>query len=199
MAAAQVHLGGLQVLRTGEQIMERKISTWMSMELTSDSESDMCPGSCCPYRILTYVSSSMNRQNQLEVSHRGVDGICTNVHRLPSLILGRPATPLERFCSEHHRHEKIAFMMRDGREEAQSLHGLGRKHTRDMNGVAPGNCTQHEHVPANEIASKSSPQSKPRSPRFRTHLEVDASNSLQEEEGDGDQHLEALRIAARIK
>lgn len=136
---------------------------------------------------MTY--SSMSRQSQVDVPHEGVDVLRLKIPTPSCPRPEKPESPLERFCSEHQRHEKIALMMRGGREEAKTHHGLARK---QIHG-----CNQQEYIPTKGIASEPHSDSKPPSPPFRPHLQVDGSDGL--ETGEGDPHLEAIRIAARIK
>lgn len=147
------------------------------------------------------VYRSVSWQNPLDALHEGGDGVHTKVPMPPftHAWLEKPERPLERFCSEQQRHEKIALMMSGGRDEAHTLKDIHGPKSR-----APEHYGQHDHIsPTKGCASKPSPHSMPPSPPFQPYLEVDGNdiNTLEggEEYGEDDSHFEALRIAARIR
>lgn len=126
----------------------------------------------------------------LGFSYQGVDDIRTKIQNPSILIQERPRTPLERFCTEDHRHEKIALMMRETGKGSEAHRGSARKHSYGS--------SEDEDVPTKRMANKSSPHCKPPSP-FQLRLEVDGTDDFEEEaEGEGAQ-LEAIKIAARIE
>lgn len=115
-----------------------------------------------------------------------------------------PGSPLGRFFSEHHRHEKIALMLRQGEKDAEpDRDKIAGRHVCDQKWRALENCShshQHEYAPVRGITggTGANPHSKPLSPPFRPHLEVDGGDNMAVDEGE-DASLEAIRIAARIK
>ncbi|KUI59703.1 hypothetical protein VP1G_06971 [Cytospora mali] len=146
------------------------------------------------------VHQSMSRQSQLEVPHREMDEIHAKMSSHSSSRLGKPKSPLERFYSEQHRHEKIAFMMRVDRDETDTHHGRTEGHICSLKLRAPPEfCSQHENVRSKGFANEASPQNRPPSPAFQPYLEVDRSHLLEEaaEEVD-DSYLEDIRLAACI-
>jgi hypothetical protein len=115
--------------------------------------------------------------------------------------LKKPETPLELFCHEQQRHERIAFMMRgdehhvsnwpiDGHATSsrQPPFTFGTQYTQDRR--------QHEDIlmkDAGEAAAVAANTKHSSSP-FRVELEVTGSDNVED-----DPHLQEIRIAARIK
>lgn len=141
----------------------------------------------------------MSRQWPLDARYEGGDSSRTNVQMPSPSRSGRLERPIERFCSEQQRHEKIALMMSEGRDEAHTLRHMYGLRSR----ASPEDyCSHHDHVSAMEdFASGPSPHGRPPSPPFQPYLEVDGNGNLEGEEeyGEHDSHFEAIRIAARIK
>ena len=106
----------------------------------------------------------------------------------------KPETPLELFCHEQQRHERIAFMMRrDDHVSNWPISGhdttrqpLFETHTQDT--------CQHEDILMKDSGEAAAPNSKHPSSPFRVELEVNGSDNM-----ENDPHLEEIRIAARIK
>lgn len=108
--------------------------------------------------------------------------------------LKKPESPLELFCHEQQRHERIAFMMRGDDHVSNwpiDAHGTTRQtpfetHAQDYR--------QHEDILMKDSGQAAPPNSKHTSSPFRVELEVNGSDNMED-----DPHLEAIRIAARIK
>ncbi|KAL2285040.1 hypothetical protein FJTKL_08564 [Diaporthe vaccinii] len=120
----------------------------------------------------------------------GLSGVVASTR--PSLK--KPEGPLELFCHEQQRHERIAFMMR-GHDHASNWPIDGHVTTRQTPlETHAQNYRQHEDVLMKDSGEAASPKSKHTSSPFRVELEVNGSDNAED-----DPHLEAIRIAARIK
>ncbi|KAI3397189.1 hypothetical protein diail_11163 [Diaporthe ilicicola] len=124
--------------------------------------------------------------------------------------LKKPQSPLEMFCHEQQRHERIAFMMRGDEHVVSSKWPIGSSSSHDTSRqppppplletqtTTPKRCHhQHEDIPmkdAGEASAAAPPNSKPSSSPFRVELEVNGSDNM-----ESDPHLEEIRIAARIR
>lgn len=114
---------------------------------------------------------------------------CTN-----KPALKKPETPLELFCHEPQRHERIAFMMR-GDEHISNWPIDGFSTTRQPSfETHTQERRQHEDILMKDSGDAAAPNSKHPSSPFRVELEVNGSDNM-----ENDPHLEAIRIAARIK
>lgn len=107
----------------------------------------------------------------------------------------KPESPLELFCHEDQRHERIAFMMR-GDDHVSNWPIAGYDTSRQ---AAPFDTRtqerrQHEDILMKDSGEAAAPNSKHTSSPFRVELEVNGSDNMED-----DPHLEAIRIAARIK
>lgn len=108
----------------------------------------------------------------------------------------KPETPLELFCHEQQRHERIAFMMRGDEHlpgwPIDGLSAMGRQPPFDTR-TTQQRC-HREDILMKDPAEPAPANSKHTSSPFRVELEVNSSDNV-----DHDPHLEAIRIAARIK
>lgn len=138
----------------------------------------------------------MSRQSPLNAQYEGRDGSRIKT-RMPSPSrTGKQERPIERFCSEQQRHEKIALMMSEGRDDRHALRRTPPEYY----------CSQHDHISETEgFASGPSPHGRPPSPAFQPFLEIDGNDIFpgleqrDEEYVEEDPHFEAIRIAARVK
>lgn len=109
--------------------------------------------------------------------------------------LKKPESPLEFFCHEDQRHERIAFMMR-GHDHVSNWpiagHDTSRQAPFDTHHTQERR--QHEDILMKDSGEAAAPNSKHTSSPFRVELEVNGSDNMED-----DPHLEAIRIAARIK
>ncbi|KAJ0122362.1 hypothetical protein J7T55_002875 [Diaporthe amygdali] len=107
----------------------------------------------------------------------------------------KPESPLELFCHEQQRHERIAFMMRG--DEHVSKWPIDAHNTRGGQPTfqtQPHNRFQHEDTLMKDAGEAAAANSKHSSSPFQVKLEVNGSDNMEE-----DPHLEEIRIAARIK
>ena len=106
----------------------------------------------------------------------------------------KPESPLELFCHEQQRHERIAFMMR-GDEHVSNWPIDGYATARQPPfGTNTQNRGQHEDVIMKGTGEAAAHNSKHSSSPFRVELEVNGSDNMED-----DPHLQEIRIAARIK
>jgi hypothetical protein len=119
--------------------------------------------------------------------------------------LKKPETPLERFFSEQHRHERIAFMMRGDEHKAASSKWPIDGHAASTRQAAPfavgpqyiQDRGHHEDIlmkDAGEPSAAAAANPKHSTSPFRVELEVNGSDNMED-----DPHLQEIRIAARIK
>lgn len=116
---------------------------------------------------------------------------CTN-----KPALKKPESPLELFCHEQQRHERIAFMMRGDDCHVSNWPIDGRAPTSRQTPFETyaQDRRQHEDILMKDSGDAAGPNSKHTSSPFRVDLEVNGSDNMED-----DPHLEAIRIAARIK
>lgn len=112
--------------------------------------------------------------------------------------LKKPETPLELFCHEQQRHERIAFMMR-GDDHVSNWPIDGHSTSRQPPlGAYTQDRGQHEDILMKDVgdaagAGAAAPNTKHSTSPFRVELEVTSDNM------EDDPHLQEIRIAARIK
>lgn len=112
--------------------------------------------------------------------------------------LKKPETPLELFCHEQQRHERIAFMMRgDDHVSNWPIDGLSTSRQPPL-GAYTQDRGQHEDILMKDAgdpaaAAAAAANTKHSTSPFRVELEVNGSDNME------DPHLQEIRIAARIK
>lgn len=152
--------------------------------------------------MLNGTNRPSSRQSPLDAQHGRGDSSRVKMP-MPSPTTtrtGRHERPIERFCSEQQRHEKIALMMSGGRDEAHTL-----RHVYGPDSRAPDHyyCTQDAHVlsPVVGFAGGPIPHKRTPSPAFQPYLEVDGDDDVDGEGecGEGGSNWQAIRMAARIK
>lgn len=117
----------------------------------------------------------------------------------------KPETPLELFCHEQQRHERIAFMMRGDEHHFCNNWPIDGRATTSSRQPAPfafgtntQNRGQHEDILMKDAgegaAAAAAANTKHSSSPFRVELEVNSGDNVED-----DPHLQEIRIAARIK
>lgn len=106
----------------------------------------------------------------------------------------KPESPLEVFCHEQQRHERIAFMMRgDDHVSKWPIGGHETSRQPPLEMKTQARC-HNEDILMKDVGEAAAPNSKPSSSPFRVKLEVNGSDNVED-----DPHLEEIRIAARIR
>lgn len=117
----------------------------------------------------------------------------------------KPEAPLELFCHEQQRHERIAFMMRGDEHHFSNkwpfdghATSTSRQPAQFAIGAYAQNRCQHEDILMKDAgegaAAAAAANTKHSSSPFRVELEVNSGDNVED-----DPHLQEIRIAARIK